>query len=131
MSESSDDVRLDKWLWAARFYKTRALAVEAIKAGHVDVNGSRPKASHSVACGDGLKIRKGGVEFVITVLGLSAQRGSATIAQQLYREDEEGRQLREAQAEERRLAVAAGVLPTRRPDKRQRRQIIRFTARSV
>lgn len=124
-------VRLDKWLWAARFYKTRALAVEAINGGHVHLNGVRVKPSRGVQCGDELLIRKGGVEFVITVAALSEQRGPAAVAQQLYAETAESRQRREALAEERRLAVAAGVLPARRPDKRGRRQITRFTGRGA
>ncbi|WP_127477579.1 RNA-binding S4 domain-containing protein [Sulfurivermis fontis] len=131
MSEAGVALRLDKWLWAARFYKTRALAVEAINGGHVYLNGVRPKPSRGVQCGDELAIRKAGLEFVITVTGLSERRGPATAAQQLYRESEESRQRREALAEERRLAAAAGVLPARRPDKRGRRRIIRFTGRGV
>ncbi|MEW6646066.1 MAG: S4 domain-containing protein [Pseudomonadota bacterium] len=131
MSEAGVAVRLDKWLWAARFYKTRALAVEAINGGHVHLNGVRPKPSRGVQCGDELVIRKAGMEFVITVTGLSEQRGPATVAQQLYQETDESRQRREALAEERRLAAAAGALPARRPDKRGRRQIIRFTGRGV
>lgn len=129
MNEAGGTVRLDKWLWAARFYKTRALAVEAINGGHVHLNGTRPKPARSVQCGDELVIRKAGMEFIITVVGLSEQRGPAAVAQQLYQEREDSRQRREALAEERRLAVASGVLPARRPDKRGRRQIIRFTGR--
>lgn len=129
MGEAGEAVRLDKWLWAARFYKTRALAVEAIKAGHIDLNDAKPKAACGVDVGDELRIRKAGAEFVVTVLALSTQRGSATVAQQLYREDAAARARREALAEERRLAAAAGVLPARRPDKRERRQIARFTGR--
>ncbi len=133
MSDGADKaaVRLDKWLWAARFYKTRALAVEAINGGHVHLNGVRVKPSRGVQCGDELLIRKGGVEFVITVAALSGQRGSAPVAQQLYAETDASRRRREALAEERRLAAAAGVLPARRPDKRGRRQIIRFTGRGA
>lgn len=131
MNEERLAVRLDKWLWAARFYKTRALAVEAINGGHVHLNGARPKPARAVQCGDELTIRKAGMEFVITVVGLSEQRGPATVAQQLYQESEESRHRRKALTEERRLAAAAGVLPARRPDKRGRRQIIRFTGRGV
>lgn len=131
MSEVKAAMRLDKWLWAARFYKTRALAVEAINGGHVHLNGVRPKPARTVQCGDELVIRKSGMEFVITVLVLAEQRGPATAAQQLYQETEVSRARREALAEERRLAAAAGVLPARRPDKRGRRQIIRFTGRGA
>ncbi len=133
MSDATDKaaVRLDKWLWAARFYKTRALAVEAINGGHVHLDGMRVKPARGVQCGDELVIRKSGVEFVIHVVALSEQRGPAAAAQQLYQEGEESRQRRESLAEERRLAAAAGVLPARRPDKRGRRQIIRFTGRGA
>lgn len=131
MSEAQAAVRLDKWLWAARFYKTRALAVEAINGGHVHLNGTRVKPSRSIQCADELLIRKSGVEFVITVVALSDKRGPAAAAQQLYEESEESRERRAALAEERRLAAAAGALPARRPDKRGRRQIIRFTGRGA
>jgi ribosome-associated heat shock protein Hsp15 len=131
MSDDKAGVRLDKWLWAARFYKTRAQAVEAINGGHVHLNGVRVKPARSVQCGDELIVRKSGMEFVLTVLALSEQRGPAPVAQQLYQESEESRARRESLAEERRLAAAAGVLPARRPDKRGRRQIIRFTGRGA
>lgn len=131
MNDATAGVRLDKWLWAARFYKTRALAVEAINGGHVHLNGARPKPARTVQCGDELVIRKSGMEFTVTVNGLSEQRGPAAAAQQLYQESEESRVRRETLAEERRLAAAAGALPARRPDKRGRRQIIRFTGRGV
>jgi ribosome-associated heat shock protein Hsp15 len=131
MSDGKAGVRLDKWLWAARFYKTRAQAVEAINGGHVHLNGARPKPARTVQCGDELVIRKSGMEFVITVRALSEQRGPASVAQQLYQESEDSRVRRESLAEERRLAAAVGVLPTRRPDKRGRRQIIRFTGRGA
>lgn len=131
MNDEQASVRLDKWLWAARFYKTRAQAVEAINGGHVHLNGVRVKPARGVQCGDELTVRKSGMEFVITVQALSEQRGPAPVAQQLYQESGESRARRESLAEERRLAAAAGVLPARRPDKRGRRQIIRFTGRGA
>ena len=131
MNDATAAVRLDKWLWAARFYKTRALVVEAINGGHVHLNGARPKPARTVQCGDELVIRKSGMEFTITVNGLSEQRGPAAAAQQLYQESEASRARRETLAEERRLAAAAGALPARRADKRGRRQIICFTGRGV
>jgi ribosome-associated heat shock protein Hsp15 len=131
MNDAQASVRLDKWLWAARFYKTRAQAVEAINGGHVHLNGVRVKPARSVQCGDELVVRKSGMEFVVTVRALSEQRGPAPVAQQLYQESEDSRARRESLAEERRLAAAAGVLPARRPDKRGRRQIIRFTSRGT
>lgn len=122
----SDKVRLDKWLWAARFFKTRALATEAINGGHVHLNGARPKPARPVQEGDELVIRKGQEEFQITVLALSGKRGPASVAQQLYEEHEESRQRREEQHEQRRLQAAAMPRPAKRPDKKGRRKIIRF-----
>jgi ribosome-associated heat shock protein Hsp15 len=121
-----DKVRLDKWLWAARFFKTRALATEAINGGHVHLNGSRPKPSRTLAVGDELTIKKGQETFAITVLVLADKRGPASIAQQLYEEDEASRLKREQLAEQRRLEAAAQPCQQRRPDKKGRRQIIRF-----
>lgn len=121
-----DKVRLDKWLWAARFFKTRALASEAINGGHVHLNGSRPKASRNLAIGDQLTIQRGQDSFVISVLLLADKRGPAVLAQQLYEEDEGSRLKREEQAEQRRLEAAAQPRRERRPDKKGRRQIIRF-----
>ncbi len=132
MNEAVDGeapVRLDKWLWAARFYKTRSLAVEAINGGHVHLNGTRVKPARPVQCGDQLTIRREGIEFVVDVTGLSERRGPASVAQRLYQETAESRQRREAFAEERRLLHAAEATPARRPDKRGRRQIIRFTGK--
>jgi ribosome-associated heat shock protein Hsp15 len=124
--QTCDKVRLDKWLWAARFFKTRALATEAINGGHVHLNGSRPKPSRTLAVGDELTIKKGQETFAITVLVLADKRGPASIAQQLYEEDEASRLKREQLAEQRRLEAAAQPCQQRRPDKKGRRQIIRF-----
>ena len=118
-------IRLDKWLWAARFYKTRAVAVEAIKGGHVHVNGVRVKPSRNVSVGDEMRITRGEVTVSLVVRALSDRRGSATQARTLYVEDEQSIHLREQQAAERRL-LAASRGPKKRPDKRARRQIIRF-----
>jgi ribosome-associated heat shock protein Hsp15 len=125
-SPEPDKVRLDKWLWAARFFKTRALATEAINGGHVHLNGQRPKPARPVQVGDELVIRKGPEEFRLLVRELSARRGPAKVAQQLYEEYEESRQRREALREQRRLEAAATPHPARRPDKKGRRKIIRF-----
>ena len=124
--QTCEKVRLDKWLWAARFFKTRALATEAINGGHVHLNGSRPKPSRNLSIGDELTISKGQDSFEITVLLLSDKRGPATIARQLYEEDEQSRLKREQLAEQRRLEAAAQPRQQRRPDKKGRRQIIRF-----
>jgi len=122
---TSADVRLDKWLWAARFYRTRALAVEAINGGHVHVNGLRVKPSRNVNLGDEMHITKGTSVFTLVVRAISTKRGPATQARNLYEEDERSLRLREQQAAERRL-VAASSGPKKRPDKRARRRIIRF-----
>jgi len=124
--EDGNKVRLDKWLWAARFFKTRALATEAINGGHVHLNGHRPKPSRTLQPGDELAIRKGQEAFQVVVRELSQKRGPASVAQQLYEETEESRQRREQLSEQRRLQAAAGPRPAKRPDKKGRRQIIRF-----
>ena len=121
-----EEIRLDKWLWAARFFKTRALATEAINGGHVHLKGGRVKPSRSVHIGDELTITKVTTRFDIVVEALSAKRGPASEAQKLYKETDESRGRRESQAENRRLLAAGAPRPERRPDKRQRRHIIRF-----
>lgn len=119
-------VRLDKWLWASRFFKTRALASEAVDGGKVHVNGERVKASRAVRPGDRLEIRRGAEVVDVRVLVLSEHRGPAAAAQTLYEESEESRARREAMAEQRRLVAAGVPRPSGRPDKRSRRRIIRF-----
>ncbi|HHJ80824.1 MAG TPA: RNA-binding S4 domain-containing protein, partial [Candidatus Tenderia electrophaga] len=104
-------VRLDKWLWAARFFKTRSLASEAINGGHVHLNGARVKPSRCLKVNDELRIQKGMVEFVVHVLVLSDRRGSATIAQTLYKETEASQSRREADGEQRRLLAKAAAGP--------------------
>ena len=122
-SNESEVVRLDKWLWAARFFKTRNLAIEAI-------NGGRSKPARAVKLDDELRIKKGSVEFVVTVVALSDKRGPASIAQTLYQESEASIAARAEYAEQRRLIAASGMhAPQRRPNKRDRRQIHRFTRR--
>ncbi len=118
-------VRLDKWLWAARFYRTRALAVEAVNGGHVHVNGLRVKPSRNINLGDEMRITKGAMVFTLVVKAISTKRGPATQARNLYEENEQSLRLREQQAAERKL-VAASSGPKKRPDKRARRRIIRF-----
>jgi ribosome-associated heat shock protein Hsp15 len=122
-------LRLDKWLWAARFFKTRALATEAINGGHVHLNGSRVKPSRTVKTGDQLEIRRGREHFEVTVVALSERRGPASEAAQLYLESEESRHKREQFAEQQRLTAASDMAPQRRPDKKARRQIIRFVGK--
>jgi len=119
-------VRIDKWLWAARFFKTRSLAARAVSGGHVHLNGSRIKPARLVRVGDELVIRRGEVEFSIRILALADRRGPAKVARTLYEESEASIAAREAAREERRLIRAAAVRPAKRPDKRDRRRIREF-----
>jgi ribosome-associated heat shock protein Hsp15 len=116
-------VRLDKWLWAARFFKTRGLAADAVSGGHVHVNGERSKASHPIKIGDVLKITKAGSTFVITITALSERRGAASVAQTLYQENAESLARREQQRMLHKLNAMASPRPLKRPDKRERRQL--------
>ena len=120
-------VRIDKWLWAARFFKTRSLSSQAVSGGKVHINGGRVKASKLVAIGDTLRIQRGEVEFVVEVLALSDKRGPAVQAQMLYEETEASLAVRLANREERRLLAAERVGPVGRPSKRDRRLIRSFT----
>lgn len=124
MSEPSElnKIRLDKWLWAARFFKTRALAVQAIESGKVTVNALRIKPAKGVAVGDSLCVRQGQFWFEIKVLGLSDRRGPAPQAQKLYCETAEGKQKREALAAEIKALPKPSNLKGR-PTKRDRRDI--------
>ena len=129
MSNSSDQpekVRLDKWLWAARFFKSRSLAKAAIDGGKVQLDGQRVKVSREVTVNDILQIRQGWDEKVVMIKQLSDQRRSASLAQILYEETAESLAKREAQALARK--AAGGILdrPDRRPTKKQRRQIHAF-----
>jgi ribosome-associated heat shock protein Hsp15 len=121
--EQPTRVRIDKWLWAARFFKTRALAAEAVSGGHVHVNGERSKPSHQTKINDVLKITKAGATFVITVTALSERRGSASAAQALYEEDPESMVRRQQQAVMHKLNAMANPKSLKRPDKRERRQL--------
>ena len=129
MSESApaaDGVRLDKWLWAARFFKTRSLAKAAIDGGKVRVHGVRGKASKDVKVGDELRVTRGQMVQTVVVTALAERRGSATLAATLYTEAAESVAKREAAAAARRMARAGVVAPPRRPDKRQRRKLKAF-----
>ena len=120
-------MRLDKWLWAARFFKTRSLATQAIDNGRVKLNGERVKPARDVKPGDRLELRIGEADWTLTVHGLALQRGSAPVAQALYEEDAASRARREQQASDRRLAADPAAAGKGRPTKRDRRQIHRFT----
>lgn len=115
--------RLDIWLWAARFFKTRSLAKQAIENGKIDVDGQRAKASRNVQAGDAMKIVRGDEAFVIEVVAIAAKRGSAAAAQALYRESDESRQTRETARAERSAARAGYQAPQTKPDKRARKLI--------
>lgn len=119
-------VRLDKWLWAARFFKTRSLAKQAIEGGKVHYNGARTKVSKEVEIGARLRIRQGWDELEVEVVALSDQRGGAPQARLLYTETQESRERRERAAAERRATAASQPASPARPNKKQRRLIHRF-----
>ena len=121
-----DAVRIDKWLWAARFFKTRALASRACDIGRIQSNGGRAKPAREVRAGDKLRIENEAGVFEVEVLGVSAIRGPASVAQTLYREGEASRVARLHLAEERKAMEQYFTLPPRRPTKRDRRRIIQF-----
>ena len=122
-------IRIDAWLWAARFYKTRTLAKKSCDLGRILSNGQVAKASREVRIGDMLRITTEGGEFEVEVLGLSDVRGPASEAQKLYRETEASKEMRMKAAAERRAAREYEILPAGRPSKRDRRRIIQFRGR--
>lgn len=119
-------IRLDKWLWAARFFKTRAIAKQAIEGGKVHYENARPKPSRAVELGASLKIRQGWDEKIVVVTGLSEHRAGAAEAALLYRETDASLAQREQQAQQRKLLRDASPHLVQRPTKKQRREIIRF-----
>lgn len=125
-----DSVRMDKWLWAARFFKTRAMASRACDLGRIDSNGFRAKPAREVRAGDRLVIENDAGRFEIDVLGVSHMRGPAAVAQTLYRETDASREARLRMAEERKAMQQYAPLPERRPSKRDRRRIIQFRGRA-
>jgi len=130
MSAEETKVRLDKWLWAARFFKTRALASEAVSGGKVHLGGHRIKPSRTVKIDDCFEVQRGYERFEIVVTDISARRGSAEQAQTLYRETEASVIRRADEAEKRKLAMMARPRSDSRPDKKQRRKIHQFTRKS-
>jgi ribosome-associated heat shock protein Hsp15 len=123
-------VRIDKWLWAARFFKTRSLAAKACELSRIEFNGQRAKPAREVRAGDVLRINSDAGEFHVEVLLLSDVRGPASVAQTLYRETEASREMRLKVAAERKASREWEQLPAARPSKRDRRRIIQFRGRA-
>jgi ribosome-associated heat shock protein Hsp15 len=119
-------VRIDKWLWAARFYKTRSLAQQAVEGGRVKLNGERVKPAKDVRVGDRLDLTIAAQDWTISVLALSDKRGPAVVAQTLYEETDESRERRAEQSALRRLSAEPAVQRHGRPTKRERRQLERW-----
>jgi ribosome-associated heat shock protein Hsp15 len=125
-NEGMNNVRIDKWLWAARFFKTRALASKACDLGRIHSNGIQAKPAREVRAGDLLTVRNEGGEFQIEVLALSELRGPAAVAQTLYRETDASKAARLKLVAERKAMQEFAPLPEHRPSKRDRRKIIQF-----
>jgi ribosome-associated heat shock protein Hsp15 len=121
-----DSIRLDKWLWAARFFKTRPHATEAVNGGKVHLNGNRVKAGRLVHVGDVLQIQRGPAMYEVVVKGMNKQRRPASEMDQLYEETEASIQARQELAELRKMAAGTRAAPARKPDKHQRKHIVRF-----
>lgn len=127
ITDQDKKIRIDKWLWAARFFRVRATASQAVAGGHVYVNGERAKPSRAVKAGDELRITRGNEEFVVVVTGLHDRRGPATLARTLYEETAASSEARQKALAQRRLMAATNpVDPARRPGKRDRRLIRKF-----
>jgi ribosome-associated heat shock protein Hsp15 len=130
MADDSNSVRVDKWLWAARFFKTRSLATEAVAGGKVEVNGERAKPAKSVKPGDEVRLRLPPYEHILIVRALAERRGPASVAQGLYEETEASAAERRRLAEQLRMSPAAFVFEDRgRPTKKDRRDLTRFVDR--
>ncbi len=128
VAEENNKVRIDKWLWAARFFKTRSLASKAVSGGKVHLNEARVKAARLVVVGDRLRINRNNTEFIVDVLALAEKRGPAKVAQTLYLEIEESVVAREQVREQRKVErlVSVNMVPPKRPGKRDRRLIKKF-----
>ncbi|MEO8295628.1 MAG: S4 domain-containing protein [Gemmatimonadota bacterium] len=124
--EAEEAFRLDKWLWAARFFKTRALAAEAIAGGKVEVNGDRAKRSRRLQPGDQVRVQLGPYQHLVTVTGLSNRRGPASSATSLYQETDASRKAREMLSVEMKAAHTAFQYDKGKPNKKERRTILRF-----
>ncbi len=130
MTSPPNSVRMDKWLWAARFFKTRAFASRACELGRIQSSGVRSKPARDVRPGDRLRIENEGGVFEVEVLAVSEVRGPAAVAQTLYKESEASREARMRLAEERKVMQQMMPLPDRRPSKRERRRIVQFRGRA-
>jgi ribosome-associated heat shock protein Hsp15 len=130
MAQSEIKIRLDKWLWAARFFKTRAISSDAVTGGKVHLDGQRVKQSRAVKIGDCYEISRGQDRLEIVVLELAERRGTATIAQTLYRETEASILRREHESEQRKLAAMQRPRSASRPNKQERRKIRYFTGKT-
>lgn len=126
MTETNKNIRIDKWLWAARFFKTRSLAAQAVQGGKVHLNGGRVKPSRTVTVGDQLEINKFEQRYTVVVKGINRFRRPAVEARTLYEESEESIRNREAQSHLNRLIRAPGAAPAKKPDKKDRRKIREF-----
>lgn len=129
-NDNLNSVRLDKWLWAARFYKTRAIAKQMIDGGKVFYNGQRSKSGKAVAIGDNLKIRQGYEEKEVKIIALAERRSDATFAATLYEETPESIKTRENNTLARKQGILLSPASDTKPDKKQRRQIIQFKERT-
>jgi ribosome-associated heat shock protein Hsp15 len=127
MESEKNSVRIDLWLWSARFFKTRSQAQQAVRGGKVSLNGQRPKPAHGVKTKDRLVISKGEVQYTIDVLALASKRQSPPLAQTLYEETSDSIETRAHHAEERRLMRLSQAKPETRPNKQQRRQLRALT----
>jgi ribosome-associated heat shock protein Hsp15 len=123
-------VRIDKWLWAARFFKTRSLAKKMVEQGKIKVEGQKCKPSRNIAVGNQISIKKNDQIWVVNVLELAEKRGSATVAQSLYEETEDSIQQREATLLLKKMEFHSAPKPDKRPTKKQRRDIKNFKSRS-
>ncbi|MSR03245.1 MAG: RNA-binding protein [Gemmatimonadetes bacterium] len=130
MPENQTSVRLDSWLWAARFYKTRTLAAEAVDGGKVDLNGDRPKRSRSVKVGDEISLRQGPFHYRVHVTGLADRRGPASVAATLYQEDPASLAARQALSEKLKLQAPIFFEGAGRPTKKQRREIDKWKGKA-
>ena len=129
MDAEGEKVRIDKWLWAARFFKTRSLATEAVDGGKVEINGQRAKPAKLVGAGDEVRVRVGQALHVLRVLDVGERRGPASVAQSLYEETEASRREREKLGEQQRLAAQTLSFDEGRPSKRDRRESRKFRGR--